>query len=161
MNDFEGLVARLNEHGVLYIVVGGMAATAFGSVRVTYDLDLVYARTPDNIARLVAALRDVEPSLRGAPPGLPFRFDVPTVQAGLNFTLTTRLGPIDALGEITGGGGYDQLVPHAVEIEMLGVRCRCLGLDKLIAVKRAAGRPRDLEVVAELEILRDMRDSPS
>jgi len=65
--------------------------------------------------------------------------------------LITTLGALDLLGEIVGGGGYDQLLPNTIKIEVAGVSCRCLALEWLIKVKRAAGRPKDLEVVAELE----------
>jgi predicted nucleotidyltransferase len=65
--------------------------------------------------------------------------------------LVTTLGALDLLGEIVGGGGYDQLLVDAVKIEVTGVSCHCLGIERLIDVKRAAGRPKDLEVVAELE----------
>jgi hypothetical protein len=75
----------------------------------------------------------------------------------LNFTLTTRLGDLDLLGEITGGGGFAQLHDHAPTIRLFDRNVRCLDLDWLIRVKRAAGRPRDLEAVAELEALRDER----
>src|SRR5712691_4606200 len=66
------------------------------------------------------------------------------------------LGWIDLLGEVTGGGGYDELVRHSSELELFGTGCPVLGLDKLIDVKRAAGRPKDFEVIAELEAIREM-----
>ena len=87
------------------------------------------------------------------PPGLPFRLDGQTIRNGLNFTLTTTLGEIDLLGEITAGGGYENLLPYAVSLDVFGVRCQCLGLDRLIYVKRAVGRPKDLEALAELEAM--------
>jgi len=118
---------------------------------------VVYARADENLARLVAALGPLSPYLRGAPPGLPFSFDVETLRRGLNFTLTTRAGDIDLLGEVTGGGGFDQLRPHATAVTVFTREILCLDLDWLIRVKRAAGRPKDLEAVAELEILRDER----
>ena len=155
--DFEGLLRALASAGVEFILVGGLAATVHGSARATYDIDLVYARAPENIDRLVAALAPLNPYLRGAPPGLPFRFDAATVARGLNFTLTTALGNVDLLGEITGGGDYARLLPDTIAIDVFGLRCRCLSLDALIRVKRAAGRPRDLEVIAELEALREER----
>lgn len=108
MTDFAGLLRRLAGHNVEFILVGGVAATVHGSARLTQDVDVVYARTPENLARLVAALAGLEPYLRGAPPGLPFRWDHETLANGLNFTLTSALGAIDLLGEIVGGGGYDQ-----------------------------------------------------
>jgi len=138
--------------------VGGIAGAAHGLARATYDLDIVYARGQDNLARLVAALTPLSPYLRGAPPGLPFRLDVATLRRGLNFTLTTTLGDLDLLGELTGGGRYEDLLDHKVEAPLFGHNCRYLGLEKLIEVKRAAGRPKDLEAIAELEALKEDRD---
>jgi hypothetical protein len=88
---------------------------------------------------------------------LPFRFDVLTLRHGTNFTLDSDAGPIDLLGEITGGGVYADLVPHTVRIELHGLPCLCLNLPTLIRVKRAAGRPKDFDAVAELEKLRDVQ----
>ncbi len=155
--DFAGLLRRLLDGGVEFILVGGVAANVHGSARATYDVDVVYRRSPGNVARLVAALAPIAPYLRGAPPGLPFVFDAATLTRGLNFTLTTTLGDIDLLGEITGGGGYDQLVPATETVDLFGAPCRCVTLEALIRLKRAAGRPKDLEVIAELEALREER----
>jgi hypothetical protein len=155
--DFPALLRALAREGVRFVIVGGAAATAHGSARLTQDLDLVYERSSDNLERLVRALGPHDPYLRGAPPGLPFRFDVETLRRGLNFTLTSKLGDIDLWGEIAGGGGYAALAPHAIELDLFGVRCLCLGLDKLIEVKRAAGRPKDLEAIAELVAIRERR----
>lgn len=155
MTDFNALLRLLVENKVEFIIVGGAAATAHGSARLTLDLDVVYRRTPENIARVVDALKTIQPYLRGAPPGLPFDWSAPTIQRGLNFTLVTTLGALDMLGEIVGGGGYEQLWPETIEVEIAGVTCLCLNLDRLITVKRAAGRPKDLEVVAELQQIRD------
>ena len=110
--NFRGLIRILSEAGVNFIVVGGVAATGHGSARLTSDLDIVYRRTTENITRLVLALAPLNPYLRGAPPGLPFRWSDETIKKGLNFTLVTSLGALDLLGEITGGGGYDDLLPH-------------------------------------------------
>lgn len=158
MTRFDQLIRTLQDAGVEFILVGGIAATVHGSARHTEDIDIVYARTPDNIDRVAAALAPYEPYLRGAPPGLPFKCDAETLRRGLNFTLTTSLGSLDLLGEIVGGGGYDDLLPDSIEIKIFGVTCRCLDLDTLIRVKRAAGRPKDLAVVAELEALREERN---
>ena len=151
MTDFAALIRQLSENQVKFIIVGGAAATAHGSARLTLDLDIVYDRSSSNIQNMVNALRPIQPYLRGAPPGLPFEWSVETIQRGLNFTLTTTLGALDLLGEIVGGGGYEHLLPHTIKIEVGGVECLCLGLERLIEVKRAAGRPKDLETIAELE----------
>jgi predicted nucleotidyltransferase len=151
VTDFATLIRLLSENEVEFIIVGGAAATAHGSARLTLDLELVYSRSAENIKNVVNALRHIEPYLRGAPPGLPFEWSVETVQKGLNFTLTTSMGALDLLGEIVGGGGYEQLLPDTIKIEIGGVECLCLSLERLIEVKRAAGRPKDLETIAELE----------
>lgn len=160
MTDFEALLRALVDAGVDFILIGGAAATAHGAARLTLDLDVVYRRSPANIERLAAALAPYQPYLRGAPPGLPFRFDAAAIQRGLNFTLVTALGDLDAFGEIIGGGDYDALLPHADAIELFGLCCQCLGLEKLIAVKRAAGRPKDLEAIAELQAVLEERRQP-
>ncbi len=157
MIDLERTLQELHRGGVEFIIVGGVAATIHGSARVTQDLDIVYARTPENVARLAASLGPHAPYLRGAPPGLPFRWDAETIRRGLNFTLTTTLGDVDLLGEIVGGGGYADLLPHSQIVEVSGLDYRCLSLPRLIDVKRAAGRPKDLEAIAELEALREER----
>jgi hypothetical protein len=130
---------------------------AHGAARLTYDVDIVYARNPEDLRRLAAALQPYRPYLRGAPPGLPFRWDERTLKSGLNFTLTTTLGDLDLLGEVAGGGSYEQLLPITLELETFGVRCRFVTLEKLIQLKRAAGRPKDLEAIAELQALLEER----
>src|SRR4051794_4472326 len=106
---FRELLRRLSETGVECIVVGGVAAFAHGSARLTVDLDIVYRRTQENIRRITDCLKPLHPYPRGAPPGLPFQWDEKTVEFGLNFTLKTDLGFIDILGEISGGGPYEEL----------------------------------------------------
>ncbi|MBZ0169948.1 hypothetical protein MELA_01008 [Candidatus Methylomirabilis lanthanidiphila] len=89
--------------------------------------------------------------------GSPFRREVATVARGLNFTLTTNVGDLDLFGEIADGGSYEDLQSHSMTIRVFGIECRCLSLEHLIAVKRAAGRPKDLEVIAELEAILEER----
>jgi hypothetical protein len=96
--------------------------------------------------------------MRGAPPGLPFRFDPPTIQAGLNFTLTTDLGDLDVLGEVSGIGFYDKVLAMSEEKEVYGLMVRVLSLDGLIAAKKAAGRTKDKLHLLELEELKKLRD---
>jgi predicted nucleotidyltransferase len=161
VTDFAALIRQLTENEVEFIIVGGAAATAHGSARLTLDLDVVYSRKSKNLEQLVKALQPVKPYLRGAPPGLPFLWSVETVQKGLNFTLITTLGALDLLGEIVGGGGYEQLFPDTIRLEIGGVECLCLRLERLIEVKRAAGRPKDLETVAELERIKEEKAGES
>lgn len=155
MNGLERLLTALHQSEVACILVGGFAARAHGSARVTQDIDFSYSRSDENLDRVAAALRPFRPYPRGAPPGLPFEWSSATLRAGLNFTLATTAGDIDLLGEIIGGGSYEDLVPHTISAEIFGREIRVLDLPWLIRVKRAAGRPRDLEVIAELEALQE------
>jgi len=158
MTEFVPLLMLLADAGVEFIVVGGVAGALHGSARSTKDLDVVYRRTPDNIARVVRAFEGRQPYPRGAPPGLPFRWDERTLGFGSNFTLNTTAGAVDLLGEIAGGGAYEELLPYTMTVTLDGRRCLCLNLEKLIAVKRAAGRPKDYEAIAELDIIREERE---
>lgn len=151
----ERLLAALDREGVRYIVIGGMAARAHGSSRVTQDIDLVYARSDEDIRRMVRALKPFDPYLRGVPDGLPFEWSERTLRGGLNFSLTTAVGDVDLFGEVLGGGDYGALEPHTIQAMVFGHRTLFLNIDWLIRVKRAAGRPKDLETIAELELLRE------
>jgi hypothetical protein len=151
------VIQTLTRHEVKFILIEGLAAIVHGSPRLTHDVDVVYSRGRENIRRLVEALRPFSPYLRGAPPGLPFKWDENTVRMGLNFTLETTLGDVDLLGEVAGGGTYEALLPHADVAQAFGTELLCVGLARLIQLKRAAGRPRDLESIAELQALLEER----
>jgi len=162
VTDFERLLGALIDGRVDLVLIGGFAGALHGASRVTYDLDVVYSRSPENLLRLERALAPFEPYLRGAPRGLPFRLDAPTLRAGLNFTLITTIGELDLLGEVVGGGGYADLLPHTIEFVAFGRTCRCVDLPMLVHLKRAAGRPKDLEAISELEaLLEDEQESGS
>ena len=159
MTDFRRLLEALTGGRVDFIVIGGFAATAHGSAHTTVDLDIVYGRAEENIRRLVEALAPLAPYLRGAPPGLPFQLDAETVKRGLNFKLVTSAGDLDILGEATGGGTYEALVGRSEVRVIFGLDCRFVDLETLIQLKRAAGRPKDLERIAELEAIAEERKS--
>ncbi len=157
MTAYADLLGALTRAKVEFVIVGGLAATVHGSARLTQDIDIVYSRSPENINRLVESLRRHRPYLRGAPGELPFEWSAETIRRGLNFTLTSAIGEIDLFGEIAGGGDYAKLAPHTIRIQLFGHSCLCLDLPTLVRVKRAAGRPKDLEAVAELEALIEER----
>ena len=98
--DLAQVIPPLVRANVDFILIGGMAAILHGSARVTFDVDVVYSRTHENIERLSIALAPHRPYLRNAPSGLPFAWDTKTIRNGLNFTLTTDLGDIDLLAKL-------------------------------------------------------------
>jgi hypothetical protein len=140
------------------VVIGGAAASAHGLPHLTYDLDICYDRGRDNIEHLANALEPFHPRLRGVGNHLPFRLDSATIANGMNFTLSTDLGDIDLLGEVTGIGGYKEAKAISVSLVLFGLECSVLSLDGLIKSKRATSRPKDLLTLPEIEALREIGD---
>ncbi|HEY7330642.1 MAG TPA: hypothetical protein VH592_23585 [Gemmataceae bacterium] len=159
MTDAGAFLKLLVTQKVQFVLIGGQALVAHGSAHVTFDTDICYQRTPANLATLVGALTPIHPYLRGVPPGLPFHFDVPTLEAGLNFTLDTDYGEIDILGEVSGVGTYDQVLAQSVEKLVYGLPIRVLSVEGLIAAKKAAGRTKDQLHLLELIELKKMLDA--
>jgi len=153
--DLGALLGALVKHGVDFVVIGGVAGLAQGSAYPTYDLDVAYARDRSNLERLVGALQDLDVTPRGAPADLPFLLDVRTLENGANFTFDTAYGKFDILGDPEGSGGYETLRRKAVVAGVAGVEVRVSSIDHLIAMKRAANRPKDRNMVEEYIVLAD------
>lgn len=149
------LLQILTTNNVEFIVIGGIAGTIHGLATVTLDLDVIYRRTPENIHSIAKALVPINPYLRDVPEGLPFVFDSETITKGLNFTLTTTLGPLDFLGTAPGALDYDVLLPNTAIVDLCDCKVRVVTLDKLIEMKRGAGRPKDFNMISMLEALKD------
>jgi predicted nucleotidyltransferase len=155
------IAEHLGKHNVEFLVIGGQAAVLHGSPLPTYDVDLCYRRTPENLQRLADALRELHPALRGAPPDLPFRLDAESLALGSNFTFTTDVGPLDLLGWVEPFGGYDELIVRAERIDLGGIRVGVIGLDDLIAIKRHLNRAKDQAALVQLEALKRLRGPQS
>lgn len=151
----KAMLRALTGGGVRFIVIGGLAAQAHGSSSLTGDLDLCYQRSPENLERLAAVLRGLAAVRRGDPAFAAFPLDARALRAGDVFTLATSGGILDLLGNPDPGMTYDILLPNAIEIPVDGETVRVAGLDDLMAMKRAAGRPKDR---IELEILGALRE---
>jgi hypothetical protein len=155
----ERFCALLAEHGVEFIVVGGQAEALMGSPRVTYDVDLCYRRTPDNLERLATALGTLNLTLRGAPPELKFRLDAQALALGQNYTFEVDGEyPLDFLGYLEPIGTYEDLRARAETIPIGGRPVRVIGLDDLIRIKRHINRPKDRESLLQLEAIKRLRE---
>jgi predicted nucleotidyltransferase len=151
---WSSLLLSLHRHQVRFVLIGGVAMRLHGAAHLTDDVDLLYARDLDNLRALAEALAPLHPRLRGADPDLPFRWDLRTLRAGLNFTFDTDAGAVDLLGEVPGIDSFEGVWERADEMELLGTTVRIASLPDLIAMKRAAGRPKDELHLRELERLR-------
>jgi predicted nucleotidyltransferase len=150
------LLEPLVRHGVEFVLIGGMAGIARGSTYPSFDLDIVYARGRANVSRLVAALQEIGVRLRGAP-DLPFLLDEQTIENGANFTFITPHGDLDVLADVAGIRSFEELADAAQEMEIHGIPARVASLDHLIAMKRAANRPKDKLMVEEYIVLADVQ----
>ncbi len=152
------LLRFLHERGIEHVVVGGFAVNAHGFNRVTKDLDIVPNPTEENLRKLAGALRDLHATILDTgdfePEELPAD---PTSAADLamggNFCLATDLGRLDVMQWLSGVDTddlYAEFDPEAVEGALDGLPVRVCGLEHLRAMKRAAGRPQDLEDLRRL-----------
>ena len=135
MKNVEKQIRLIGEFQIECVLIGGVAATVHGSSIPTQDLDVCYSRERPSLTRIVAALRSVNATLRGAPKDLPFILDEETLRHGL----------------------YSDCLENADEAEVFGYRLPVLSLDKLMASKQAAGRAKDLIALVELEAIKELK----
>jgi len=146
---FRTVLRTLVSHDVDFIIVGGVAAVLLGVPAQTFDIDIVHSRDPDNITRLLAALRELEAV---------YRLDSRDLQpneshlaAPGHHLLRTRYGHLDVLGRIGKDRNYADLLPHSTVLDVeLGVQVRVLDLEMLIATKEEAGREKDERLLPTL-----------
>jgi hypothetical protein len=158
--DPKPLLELLVRHRVDFVLVGGLAGIAHGSSYSTEDIDIAYERSAENLERLAEALTEIGATLRGAPPGLPFRPDVRTLAAGLNFTFSTPFGSLDILGEPAGAPRYEALREAGSDEIIAGVCVRVVSLDHLIAMMETAGRTKDKLMASEYRMIADELRAP-
>ena len=157
---FREILDALFEHRVDCIILGGVALILHGSTRVTFDLDILYQRSHENIARLVTALIPFDPKLR-LPDGKPldFPFDEHTIWNGANFTLWTPDFDIDLLASTEDLPSYEAVLPESEVVETnRGRTFRILSLDTLLRIKRRLNRVKDQLALPEIEALIEIRD---
>lgn len=153
----EKILAVLNEHGVHYVLIGGLAAALHGSVTPTFDVDITPEMTRDNLARLSAALDELDARVRveGVPGGLQFSHDATSLAGITTLNLVTRHGDLDIASQPAGVPRYEDWAAKATEIVVLGVAVPVADLDDVVASKEAAGRDKDR---AQLPALRALQD---
>jgi hypothetical protein len=148
------ILARLVAHGVDFVVIGGIAVVLHGSAQLTQDLDITYATDEANLEQLGATLLELGAKLRGVDEELPFVPDAQTLRRTAILCLTTTEGILDVLAAPDGAPPYAELRARADRFSLGDFAVLVASIDDLIAMKRAAGRPKDLAAIADLEAIR-------
>jgi hypothetical protein len=160
--NFGPIFAALHRHRVDFIVIGGAALILHGSTRLTFDIDLLYERSRENVARLVAALRPFRPALRLPDPNPPlsFVFDERTLVLGRNFTLVTYDDfELDLIASTEDLPSYREVLADSIVVETIpGMALNVLSLDALLRIKKRLNRVKDQLAVPEIEALIEIRD---
>ena len=152
--DFEGVLRRLVESNVRFVLIGGLAMIAHGAANLTTDIDCLYARNLSNIENVVRALRTVHPKLRTPHEPISMPWDADFFKNVLNVTLSTDLGPVDLLAEAPGIDGFEELWTRSEEMLLFGLSVRVASIDDLLKMKLATGRPKDKEHALQLQALK-------
>jgi len=154
MDDLKDLLHRLHAHDCRFVLAGGFGSVAWGSSIATRDVDVACDMSPVNLRKVWQALADLEPRHRMGSQGMPFTEEDAARSGWKNLYLSTRNGQLDLLGEVMGIGPFEECLNRSVPITLAGQEIRILSLDAMIHAKRAMGRPKDLQTVLELEVIR-------
>jgi len=155
--DVGELLRRLVDAGVEFIALGGAAAVLHGAPITTEDLDIVHRRSPENVARLKTLLDKLDARVRE----LANRRLPPQESALLgegHVLLSTRLGPLDCLGTLIDGRGFEELVSHSESIKDEGAEFLVVDLPTLIELKTKTGRAKDRLMLPVLVALAEQLD---
>ena len=152
--DFKTLLNKLSDNNFEFILIGGFAASVYGSSYVTHYLDICAVLTPGNIEKLRNILSDLHPKHR-ITVNKPSFLEIPEELEGINnLYLETDAGVLDFISNVIGVGDFLELSKNAIEIKIFGRICKIISLDDLIKTKTTLKRPKDILVAEELEIIR-------
>lgn len=140
---------------VRFVLIGGLASQVHGSPSLTGDVDICFALDGDNLHRLSDALTSMAAIRRGLERGIQAPIDHRALRASDVLALSTRFGDLDLLAHPDPRLDFETLQRRSIAAEIFGMQVRVASLADLMAMKRAAGRPKDL---IELEILGALRE---
>jgi hypothetical protein len=149
------MLSVLKKHDVRFVLIGGLAGAAYGSPRITTDVDITPERGLKNLEKLSAALTDLGARIRtqDEPGGLPFGHDASSLARVEILNLATDAGNLDISFSPSGTDGFTDLRRDAVQMVLFGTPTDVASLADVIRSKEAAGRPKDH---AELPTLRGL-----
>ena len=149
-HSFRRILELLEQHGVEYVVVGGVAAVLQGAPVTTFDLDALIRVNPENVDRVASVLAALDARYREHRDLRPSRNDL---AAGGHLLLMTDSGPFDVLGFIGGGRRYEDVAGSAISLAIGDLSVKVLPLAELVEEKKALGRDKDVAVLKLLEAI--------
>lgn len=153
---FDELLRRLVAADARFVVVGGLAVGAWGVVRGTKDVDVVLDPEPENLRRVAEVAVDAGGRVHQGEALFGSSISIAsTLASGDHVAIETDLGRLDIVHGLEGVPGYAELRSRATEAEILGVTVAICSIEDLKAMKRAAGRTRDLADLEDLEAAND------
>lgn len=155
--NYRNFLRSINEAGVRFVVIGGVAMILHGTDTLTRDMDISFARDRKNTDALAKVLAVQKARFRDFPPDLPFILDGQMLRNSATLTLETKIGDFDLLAEPEGVDGFEGLWERAVIMEIDGSSVRVAAVPDLIAMKRAADRPKDRLHIMELQALTEVQ----
>jgi len=153
------LLKRLIDAGVEFVLVGGYAGVVYGCNYVTKDVDICFEFSTANLLALQKALSDLEPVHRMTPKKKKLQLTKDNCGDFKNLYLATKIGQLDCLSFIDGIGDYEKVRKSSRMIQVGKIKMRALSLNALIKSKKKMNRPRDMEVVKELEAIKKLNGS--
>ena len=151
------VLIRLKEHGVQFVIIGGVCGVLHGLSLVTFDLDVCCPFSFENLHRLEDAVRDLHPFHRCEANKLPFELSEELASRLKNLYLQTDLGSLNCLSEVAGIGDYEAVVKNSIPHNTTYGDFRILNIDALISAKEALGRERDLVAVKLLRAIKEKK----
>jgi hypothetical protein len=153
----QALLSRLKAQNVEFVIIGGVCGVLHGASLVTLDLDICCPFNRENLRRIETAVGDLHPRHRLTANKLPLELTEHLCENLKNLYLNTDLGDLDCLSEVSGIGGYEEVLRQSVPHSLSYGEFRILNLDALIASKTAAGREKDLSAVKLFQAIRERK----
>ena len=155
--DFFGLLERLVQGGVNFVIVGGFAGAAYGCCIVTQDMEICIELSEENLLRLQESLSGLNAVHRMTPKRVKLRLARVTCGQVENLYLDTDMGQLDCLGYVAGVGDYASAEKASEVLDVEGKKVRVLNLESLIESKKARNRARDVAAVRELRAIKELK----
>lgn len=153
MQNAEQLLKLLIDNDVEFVLIGGYAAVVHGCSTLTQDIDACIPFSKDNLQKLIAALKGINPIHRENKQALT---DSPNELLRFkNLYLITDHGPLDLLDKVAGVGPFADVKDHSIELDLFGSTCRVLDIEGLIKAKEQMTRPKDKETVSQLKAIQE------